>query len=464
MRDAADSDLFPLPLVVFEKYILLDHRPDYPMTYCLTFDFRGHFDRPALDDSLEEVLPRHPLFTARVKRLPWKGLCWISEGGSFPRIDWDTLDVPLACPHGEAIDLRRECGLRLWVRQDDGHARLTLQVHHACADGIGTLHFVGDLLAAYALRVNGHDNGRRLVPLDPASLQQRDKFDVELPEPVSQWHVLKSTVIETFKFLGRQPAPLVVPGTMPLSARDEQDVRGTPPRPFPGICSHTFDARKTEALRNEAKRRGVTLNDILLRDAFVALAEWNAIHDPKSRRRWLRINMPTNLRVRKDRRMPAANMMGYAFLTRHRAECDDSDELLEGIHRETELIKQWSLGLMFLDGLAFISRIPGLLRLTTRRRRCLASVVLSNLGDPALHFHTRLRNGDRRIQAGGVVFERLTGSPPVRPLTHAAVLASRHAGQLTVSLRCTPVLFSLADAEAFLAKYVEFLEKTAAPL
>jgi len=454
MCEAAESNVFPLPLVAFERYMLRDDTSQYPMTFCFLFDFRGEFNRSALDEALYEALRRHPLFTARIERVPKKGTCWVAAAGVRPRLDWGPLDAPLECPSGDVIALRQEAGLRLWVRQGGGRARLTLQIHHACADGVGTLHFIGDLLAAYAAQTGADREQVRLVPLDPAALADRDRFEVEPPEPNSQWEVLKASGAEAVRCFGRRPAPLAAP------ARSETAAMGDASLAFPGTCSHTFDAETTAALAAAARRNEATVNDVLLRDAFRLLADWNATRQPGNGRRWLRINMPTNLRRRNDRPMAAANAVSYTFLDRRPGDCLDRDRLLDGIRRETEFIKYWSMGLIHLGGIRLLLRVPGLFRLATRRR-CMASLVVSNMGDLTRHFRTPLHDEQGRVRAGDVVLQRFTGAPPVRPLTRAALLVARCAGQLTLGLRCDRQLFTASDARSLLNQYVDLLRETA---
>jgi len=454
MSDTAFADLFPLPLVPFERYMLADERPAYPMTGYIELEFSGEFERGAFEGAVEEIVPRHPLYCAQIERLPKQGLCWVAAGDFMPRLDWSDLDAPRECPGDGAIDLAKETGLRLWVRQGGGRARLTVQLHHACADAVGTFQLLGDLLAAHAERTGGHQAVREAVALDPAALRHRGQFDVKLPEPVSGWQIARSAVTEGVKFLGRRPMPLE-----PLARPAGEAV---PAAPFPGIGMYTFDAARTAALREAAKTHRATLNDVLLRDAFQTMLAWNARHDGPPRGRWLRINMPTNLRGRKDYRTPAANIMSYAFLTRQLDECRDPEALLAGIRQETDAIRNWSLGLLFLDGLGFTLKVPGLLRLVTGPRRCLASLVVSNVGDAAWHFRAKFPKIDGRLRAGHLTLERATGAPPVRPMTRATVVVSRHAGELTLGVRCDPRLFSWADTEALLAQYVGRLEQTIA--
>jgi len=456
MPDVTLSGLFPLPLVTFERYMLRDETSEHPMTFCLEFDFRGEFARADFDAALDAALGRHPLFGAVVERVRGKGDCWVEATGSRAPLDWGPIDAPLESPTGNVIDLGRELGLRLWLRQGDGRARLTLQIHHACSDAVGAIQFVGDLLAAYAARTGEEPNQTQLAPLDPATLRHRAQFNVEPPEPVSQWQILKATAAEAAKFLGRRPRPLAL-----CTATNGCGTETEPAISFPSVCSHTFGADKTAALAAVARRHDATVNDVLLRDAFRLLAEWNAPRQPRTRSGWLRITMPTNLRHLGNGPLPAANVMSYTFLDRRPRQCDDPDGLLAGIRRETKSIKYWSMGLIHLGGLAFLLRVPGLFRGAVGRRRCVSSLVVSNVGDPTRHFQTRLDDEHGQIRAGNVVLQRVCGAPPVRPLTRAAMLVSRCAGRLTLGLRCDPALFTPGDARSFLDQYVELLDRTA---
>ena len=455
MSDTVNSAPFPLPLVPFERYLLMDDRPGHPMTGFLAMEFSGEFDRPAFEAALEEALVRHPLFCALLERLPRKGLCWVASAGLMPSLDWNAYDAPLECPAGEAIDPTREVGLRIWVRQSGGRAKVTFQLQHACSDGLGTFQFIGDLLAAYGIRTASAASATvpPLADLQSASLRGRGEFETDLPQQVSSLRIIGTVASEALKFLGRRPVPLY---TYPNTCGENTETYE-----FPGICAQTLDDSRTAALREVAKGRGATLNDLLITDIFRTIIAWNRRCGQRRPGRWMRINMPTNLRGKKDGRMPAANMMSYAFLSRRPRQCDDWDALLDGVRRETEMIKRWRSGLLFLDGIAFAAKMPGLLRLLLAGNRCLATLVLSNLGDPTWHFRTKLPLIGDRASAGNVVLEMVTGATPLRPMTRASLVVSRYAGRLTVCARCDPQVFRSADTRDFLALYCEQLARTA---
>jgi len=158
--------------------------------------------------------------------------------------------------------------------------------------------------------------------------------------------------------------------------------------------------------------------------------------------------------------MPAANVMAFTFLTRNAADCHDDRRLLETIHRQTEAIKSQRLGLYHIGGLAFAARFKGLMPWVLKRRRCLATVVFSNMGK--VLGRTPLPRRDRRLVVGDVVLEQITGVPPIRALTRASFVVSAYGGETSVCLQCDPTIFSVQQTRELLAAYMRQLEKTVA--
>ena len=465
MSALAKDALFPLPLTSFEKYMLADDRPDYPMTFSLHLDFSGEFRRPHFEASLEDALSRHPLLCAVVRDLPKTGRVWMPAEGAMPPIDWNVPTIPLTCPRGEAIDLQRETGLRIWVRQGSGAARMTVQFHHACCDGLHAFRFVGDTLAAYAARISPGASRTPLPAFDPASLLRRGQHVRKLFQSKGRLWGTWITVRETIRWLICQPAPLSAsvsgvegPGD---NQSDDEGAVATSPLPFPRICSHTLDVSQTQRFRAAAVKRGVTVNDLLVCDMFRTLQQWNAQHSRKNADRHLRINMPVLMQQRPEGHVSAANTLSYTFLTRRASECGDRGRLLESIRGQTDLIKRYDMGTLFLDGLATVQRIPGLLPLLLGGRRCLATVVLSNVGNPIRQFPRGLLGESGKAVAGDMTLEGVAGSPPIRRQTRAAFGIIHYAGMLTISALCDPRHFTPHDARQLLAMYTAQIEATA---
>jgi hypothetical protein len=229
------------------------------------------------------------------------------------------------------------------------------------------------------------------------------------------------------------------------------------------VLTHNFSEVETRELRNRAKAQQVTLNDLLLRDLFLALDHWNRQHGA-SDRGWLQINMPTSLRRgRIDDDMPAANVIGYAFLARRPRDCRAPETLLQGLASDTKAIRAWGLGNFFLDGVRKAARWLPLMRWFARPGRCLATAVFSNLGDPQRRMNARLPRSNGRLRAGELVMQRLTGVPPLRSGTRLSCLASTCGAELTLSLALDAHFFSPAEAQSFLAGWVQQINASPEP-
>lgn len=452
MFDPSVAALFPLPLTTFEKYMLLDDRPDYPMTFAFQLRLSGEIRRSAFESSFEEVLARHPLLCVLADRSMRSGLGWRLAEGLRPTVDWDALGASIGSPHGERIDLNSEAGLRVWVRQGDGAAEVTLQFHHACCDGIGALRFIGDLLAAYGMRTASADRCPTSRPCDPTSLVRRGEHAAETPERRNLARAVWASVRDGVRWLRRRPAILCPSAAV---SRDN-----SAPIPFPGTCQHTFDRSETSRIREAAAREDATLNDLLLRDMFQTLQQWRERQTSESARRWLRIAIPVNLKAGDNDRTSAANGVSYTFLTRHGRQCADARELLTGIRQETDAATRRRRSLLFLGAFRLMERIPGAIPLYAGANRCFATAVLSNLGDVSWHFGARFPCESGKIVAGNLILDDIFAAPPVRPNTRAAFMIGRYGGQLWVCLRCDPRVFTADDARRLLSLYVDRLKTT----
>ena len=369
---------------------------------------------------------------------------------------------------GEFIDLTSEIGMRVWVRTGQGRTRVVLQIHHACCDGMGTLRVIEDLLACYAKALDGRGS-TTLAPTNVDRLRQRGHFAAMEQEKPTLRIALRDILITAYEWsniLLRSPALLAVPrcDAAPSRSRsgdphlDAGDVSASSQwHELIDVESHTLASDDVARLQHVASSQGATLNDVLLRDAFLALRNWNRIHGGDSRRP-IRLNVPVNLRERGEEDMPATNRIGFAFVTDRPRSGADPQALLAVVREETERIKNWKLGLYFLGGLALARGVPGAIRWSLKRKHSFATMVHSNLG--RIFARSGLARPDGRLAAGNVVLERIAAVSPVRRLTHAGFLIFEYAGELTICLRGTRQLFGSAENRALLDAYVQQLRET----
>jgi hypothetical protein len=448
VQDHDLAAIFPLRLTTFEKYMLWDDRPDYPMSFVVQLKLLGRLEREAFVAAVDAAVLRHPLLRALVRAGRRGGPVWELAADPRPPIRWGTLGEPIGEPLGTWIDLVREPGLRVWVHEGDEGGRdtveFTFQFHHACCDGSGSLRFIGDVLAAYGQRTASADRRPVMRPCDPAHLTARGV----LPPPAAARRRaggLLASLSESFFWLVRRPVSLRRRGG-PRS--------GEAGRFFDSAAWHTFDHAEARAVRRAAMRRGVTMNDLLLREMFRSLAQWSF----ESGREFVRIALPVSTSVGGKLGRTAANGVSYSFLTRRGRDCVDPHALMAGLLRENDGPTRRRRARAFLRILQVVERIPGAVPYFMGADRCFATAVFSNLGDIARHFDAEFPLDEGRIVAGTLVLDEILGFPPIRPRTRAAFMVGQYAGRCRVCVRCDPGEFSPEDAGGLLAGYVAGLQ------
>ena len=442
--------LFPLHLTPLESFFHADDRPSHPMAFIIVLDFSGVVDRPAFEESLREAIRRHPFLNAYIRPAKRGIPCWVAAKGDGPTVDWGDLSQPISLPRGERIDLATETGLRVWIRRGPDRTAATFQFHHACTDGIGAYRFLGDLMAYYGLRVPNDFEPPRLEPVEPERLRNRQKLQIEYWRTDRYWSLAKRAIGMVGGMLRRRPAPL-----------PSRDAAPRPTTTYPGIHSVSIARDEFEAIRASALASGATLNDLLVTTLFGALHEWTQTVGDRSARRPLRLVMPTDLRDGESLTLPATCLTSYTFLTREQAACRDPVELLKSVALETTEIKNGRRGVHFSDTVALGLWCRALWTMI-RAPVCLASAVMSNIGDPTRRFAARLPRHDGRLVVGNLLLDDITGVPPLRPHTRATFSVFAYRRRLTISLRCDAAHLSDGDTEQLLELYVRRLRSYAA--
>jgi hypothetical protein len=241
----------------------------------------------------------------------------------------------------------------------------------------------------------------------------------------------------------------------PVRPSDTLHAAGGPPPGSRAVVSfetHWMTRDETRQLKEQAGRCGVTLNDLLLRDLFLTVKDWNASRQPGGIGR-CRVNVPVYVRGREGGDIPASNGIGFAFVALDPGQFADSQALLAAVHEQSVAIKRGKLALYFLGGLAIASKFKGLVPWALRRKKPFATVVLSYVG--RVLTQTPLPQRNRRLVCGNVTLERLSGVPPLRALTRAAFLAGEYAGELTIALSCDPQFFEPDETRALLNAYID---------
>ncbi|HEY2894709.1 MAG TPA: hypothetical protein VGJ16_10865 [Pirellulales bacterium] len=431
-------DLFPLRLTPFEYYFLLEDRAHYPSVFPVRLECRGTLERAVFDRALSMAHGRHPLLSARIGHRPGRRPIWLP--GEPAPIAWsaDGGATSTCAEHGRP-------GVEITIRQERDASILTFVFHHVAVDGMGAFQFISDLFLAYAHLCSGTGGEPRWSVLKTELLRDRDGHQlfngrVRLVDIARMYRVM---------------LPLLVRRAAVV------DPHGQSPDRAAGAAAdfllHTFDEHQTRQIAKAARRLSVRLHDLLLRDYFLTLADWN--RGTSEERRPLRVLVPMNMRRKQDYRMPAANVFGYAFLTRSIAACAAPEQLLRGLQTEMSKIKRTRWALYHEAGMRLFSAWPAMLRWSLKRQWPFATAIFTNLN--AGFDHVPLPSRDGRRVAGDLAIEAGYGAGPIRPETRVSVAAHRYAGRLSITLRGDSTVLSRAAQQAMLDNYLNRLRETA---
>ncbi|HTM52449.1 MAG TPA: hypothetical protein VL175_00385 [Pirellulales bacterium] len=431
-------ELFPLRLTPFEYYFLLEDRAHYPSVFPVRLECRGTLERGAFDRALRIAHARHPLLSARIGHRPGRRPIWLP--GEPTSIAWsaDGGVTGSSAAHGRP-------GVEIRIAQQGDASILTFLFHHVAVDGMGAFQFISDLFLAYAHACSGAEGEPRWSVLRTELLRDRDGHRlfnrrVRLVDITRMYRVM---------------LPLLVQRAAVI------DPHGQSPDPGAGAATdfllHTFDEHESRQISRAARRLSVRLHDLLLRDYFLTLADWN--RGTSQERRPLRVLVPMNMRRKQDYRMPAANVFGYAFLTRSMAACGAPEQLLCGLQNEMSKIKRTRWAVYHEAGMRLFSAWPALLRWSLNRKWPFATAIFTNLNAGFDHVPLPCRDG-RRV-AGDLTIEAGYGAGPIRPETRVSVAAHRYAGRLSITLRGDSTVLSRAAQQEMLDNFLNRLRETA---
>lgn len=447
------TTLFPLPLSSFEDYMLADDRTSHPMIIVMVVDVRGSLNEQEFRESVREMVLAHPLLRCRIENLRGKNV-WIPVLEQRDPVTWEVLGsgqdqqrFPEVCP----LDVRAGQGLRIQVYSSEQSARVVLELHHSCCDGIAAVQLVGEMFARYGRKTATSAAMRpEFDEPDALLLQRRADFQTGKTESAQPQRSLFRLCGKLRRLLLRRASRLADSGQLAQhEARREAFVPHSQ-----AIFFRTLTRDVYRAIRGTVIRQGVTFNDLLLREMLLQVRDWNANAGLASPRSWIRIAVPISMRSPTHAAMPACNLVSYALVTHRMQECDHPELLLKTIHEKTAGLLSGREGLIALRLFGFLRRIPGAMKCFLSHRSCASSLVLANVGEVRRRFRGRFPQSEGKWIAGNVVMERISGVSPVRPNTLVALAVAEYAGEVTISLKTDGTVLSREDSERFLDEFL----------
>ena len=463
----APSDLFPLRLSDFEYYMLKDDRPSHPMVFLMTVHLTGTFSEQPFRESLDELLSAHPLLDCRIENVAGKGWCWVRMETPRDVLSWRNVDeqaVQTVQPEVREIDVRNVRGIHVSVLASTNHAHLSLYLHHACCDGIGSLQLVGELFARYGQKTAAEGAKKpEFEVVDPELLRLREIYDSGESAAVRQKKSVWKIAGKISRLLLRAPVKLACSMDFQLNeaVANGRRIRTIAEPSKHAIQSHVLPKSVHKSLRAAATQMGASINDLFVREMMLQICEWNRRAGLSFGRRWIRLAIPLSMRTGRHDKMPAANVVSYALVTRREADCQDPDALLASIHQQTSDVLFNREGIVCLKLFRVLRKLPGAMKMFLGLKSVLSTMVLANVGDVRRRFSGRFPLQKGRWLAGNVLIEQLHGVAPVRPSTRAAMSIGDYAGDLSISLRTDGSVMSAVDSERFLTEFLTRLQKIA---
>lgn len=447
MHQPKMPSVFPLKVSAFERYMLIDDRPSHPLTCHFPLRFSGRLDRSALEAAVRMTLQRHPMLAARLEEVDGE-LRWVAAANPAPLIDFGPMGKPMRFAGGEPIDLRREAGLRIWVRTDEHHVLIQFQIHHACTDGAGAYRFIEDLLCAY------HDLSRQREdeldaicwrPLDLGRIENRNCLGL------TRWGKLRRLPADLWGFfygfgifMILRPVVLAAPEpSEPKEIIDEEEFNVVPE-----FVTHKFDEDQLRGLIATARRSRATLTDLILRDVFLAMDDWNCRYGATRWNRCLRIMVPSDLRGLDDLNLPACNVVGMYNLDRFMWMFRNERRLMTSVRLEMKVLKFFRFGIAFVRTVQVVTRWKWWTSVLRRSNRCFATTVVSNVG--RLFVSAPLPRRDGKLICGDMVLDEVECAPPVRPLTTTGFALLTYAGTCMLMMNYDRRRLTRVAAEQFM--------------
>ncbi len=471
IRDAQrkiPADLFPLPLSPFEKFILWDETLAHPMVSYVELHFDSALDHQRLELALAFAVHYHPLLASRVVELKGQ-LYWQYDPGFRPKIHFETEVTPLSNSRPRPIDLMSDCGLIVWHRPDERGARVLIQLHHACCDGIGLRRVVidwfnyyahgysasasGPVTAATAGTAASHAVATTSVArpqlswerLEPAVLKERANFKGAFSEqpsrPLSTWQRIQNA----YYFHFQPPQPLLTPKRQTTTQADADDLEP--------LRHSIIEREKSQAIFECCRVQEIGTNELGLALLFRACAQWNRQQGAGRGDARLRLLMPYQLLSRIDLRMPAANRLSFSFLGRTHAQCQDLNVLLDGLRAEIELLRETHLPLDFLNGLTAACKVPLLMKWVLKRSRRMCTAVLTYTGDVSRGFGRYFPEVDGARVMGDARLKNAFVAPPVRAQTNVSLGLCVNWGQLCISAAWNRDALTGSECQEFIDIY-----------
>ncbi len=340
-------------LTPVERFVLESDDGRGAMVFGIEADFVGPIDPERFRKCFFHILRSQPMLQCVAARTEY-GLQWrdVSAENTFEHIECDHLP-----DHREvaAIDLSQQPGVLMQLlTAKDGHSRMRMFYHHGAIDGQGSITFTTQVTRCYAHHLDEDFEAFPTQRLDRI-VKRYQYAPPKGEEPVGLFEGLRNLWV-TIKGSTARLSPRSVPSTvMPQSSNSSADTV---------VIERQIAGDDLQGLYHLTRNHQWALNDLMVGITMKTLARSPRV-DPNGRN--LSILNPVDLREWDDRRAPAYNRFGVAYVRRKPKFFNASPVLwMKSIAEQLAYVRKRGVGAEWCKGLALLDVVPGLRRVIDR--------------------------------------------------------------------------------------------------
>jgi len=396
----------------FERFLLFDHRREYPMNFYIQIELAKDVGRHQFFQALTWLSQQHPRLRARIQKRLIRYHCTIQN--DLPLVVWIE-NQSLTQREATLSEFWSKShrfpgrGVRFLVDKSDGleqpSCRILIEVFHPLFDGLFCMRILGELI--------GYLQGG----------EQQASSSIERPrrKPKSLKPALQPTItIQEYvqaigKYLTYSPAP-IWPGVYRAS---RHETTGEGSRSWRALNPHhriVLSEVEISKLNKAAQQVGANLNAALVSCIFSAIAKLDT--KSSAHKKKLRVAVPVSTLSRTGRQT-AENKVGYVFLDRYSQDCFDTVQLSQWIADSLQSKKARTEAEWFLSAIDFLDKLKWPLWLFSQLPLCHATAVVSNVG--SLERWIPEVTSKTQTSKTAAIVKNFYGVPPIRPRTQMSI-------------------------------------------
>jgi NRPS condensation-like uncharacterized protein len=400
---------------MFERYLRKSDLSGAGLMFATEIDFDGAIDAEILSQAVRITLVHHPLMASIVDA---SGEVPMWRAAAVDDVFRHQRAPSLSAAFGEPIDridVTRSPGVCVQLTStDDGCSRIAVYCHHICADGQGVSHFLRHICSAYAALLQGRPT---VFNVDPERLGNRGDYSDARYSQIGTAEGLRNLWIT---IRGR-------------TARFQELAPTVPDRALGSVIVESeLDSALSAQIRNYLCERQYVLNDFSLAAGLLMLAQ---VDPPLRPGGYLSMLNPVDLRTWADRRLSAANRVGFAFVRRRTADWASAGELAESVTQQMCYVRQRGVGAEIIKGFGLAEQIPGCFRLVERSGRFHTTASLTCMSNLSVGRRHGLVRQDDHWKLGGAWLRRISAAAPLTPGVPLAITVVASGEKLSVTMR-----------------------------